>query len=71
MKEANPGLVYSNADNHGFVVVEVKANEALASYHLISSKEVGFDYSLRPAESLAEKFTRRDFRVQNGTITPL
>ncbi len=71
MKEANPGLVYSNADNHGFVVVEVKANEALASYHLISSKEVGFDYSLRPAESLAEKFTRRDFRVQNGNITPL
>jgi alkaline phosphatase D len=71
MKEANPGLVYSNADNHGFVVVEVKANEALASYHLISSKEVGFDYSLRAPESLAEKFTRRDFRVQNGAITAL
>lgn len=68
---ATKGLVYSNADNHGFVVVEVKSNEALASYHLISSKEVGFDYSLRSPESLAEKFTRRDFRVQNSTITAL
>ncbi|XXF79437.1 alkaline phosphatase D family protein [Myxococcaceae bacterium GXIMD 01537] len=68
---ANPGMVYSNSDHHGFVVVELSAAEALASYHLIPSTEVGIDYSLRPAEALTAKFKRKDFRVKAGAITPV
>lgn len=71
MKAAHPGLVFTNADNHGFVVMEVRGNEALASFHLISSQEVAYDYSLRSPEVLASKFTRLDFRVRDGAITQL
>jgi alkaline phosphatase D len=69
-KEGNPGLVFSNSEAHGFVVLEVKANEALASYHLIPSSEVNKDYSLRPESELQRQFTRQSFRIQNNTITP-
>ncbi|HEX8700552.1 MAG TPA: alkaline phosphatase D family protein [Myxococcaceae bacterium] len=71
LKEGNPGLVFSNTDAHGFVVLEVKSNEAVATYHLIPSEEVSKDYSLRSAEELTQKATRQQLRVQNGTITPL
>jgi alkaline phosphatase D len=71
LKEANPNLAFSNTDSHGFVVLEVKANEALATYHLIPYTEVNKDYSLKPAEELEGKFTRQVLRVQNGTITPV
>ncbi len=54
LKAGNPGLVYTNTDAHGFVVLEVKANEALATYHLIPSSEVTKDYSLRGAGDLAD-----------------
>lgn len=69
-KEANPGLVYSDTDAHGFVIVAIQGGEALASYHLIPSTEVGFDYSKRPAEALEAKAFRRDFLVKAGKITP-
>jgi alkaline phosphatase D len=70
LKEGNPGLVFSDTDAHGFVVLEVKPNEALASYHLIPSAEVSKDYSLKPGEELEAKATSQRLRVQNGTITP-
>jgi alkaline phosphatase D len=69
--EGNPSLVYTQTDAHGFVVLEVKSNEALATYHLIPSTEVSKDYSLKPAEELTAKATRQQLRVQNNTITKL
>ncbi len=69
LKAGNPGLVYSNSDAHGLVVLEVKPNEALATYHLIPSTEVNKDYSVKAAGALAEKATSKRLRVQNGAIT--
>jgi alkaline phosphatase D len=71
LKSSHPSIVYSNCDHHGFVVLEVRGDEALASYHLISSKEIGIDYSKRHWRELEAKFTQRDFRIKDGAITPL
>lgn len=68
---SNPGMRYVNGDAHGFVVMELKGSQALASYHLIPSSEVAKDYSVRADGDLAAKFTRVDFRIENGTITKL
>jgi alkaline phosphatase D len=70
-RAANPRLAYTNTSDHGFVMLEVKPNEALASYHLIPSTEVVKDYSLKPAEELTAKSTTQRLRVQNGAITPI
>jgi alkaline phosphatase D len=70
-KDSNPNIVFSNSDAHGFVLLEVKANEALATFHLIPSTEVSKDYSLKPASELQRQFTSRSFRIQNDTITSL
>jgi alkaline phosphatase D len=69
MTAANPGMRFADGDAHGFVTLEVKSNEALATFHLIPSSEIAKDYSLRTSEELAERFTRRTFRIQNGDIT--
>ncbi|QSQ18041.1 alkaline phosphatase D family protein [Myxococcus landrumensis] len=67
----NPGMRYVNGDAHGFVILELKGAEALASYHLIPSTEVVKDYSLKTDAELDARFTRVDFRVTNGAITKL
>jgi alkaline phosphatase D len=69
--EGNPQLAYHDTDKHGFVLMEVKPDQATASFHLIPSTEVHKDYSLRTPSELQSKFTRQDLRVQNGTITAL
>lgn len=69
MTAANPGMRFANGDAHGFVTLEVKSDEALATFHLIPSAEIAKDYSLRTSEELAEKFTSRTFRIRNGDIT--
>ncbi|MDY7231786.1 alkaline phosphatase D family protein [Hyalangium rubrum] len=69
LKAGNPGLVYSNSDAHGFVMLEVNGTEALATYHLIPSTEVSKDYSLRAASELEAKSSSQKLRVQNGAIT--
>ena len=71
LQEGNPSLVFTQTDAHGFVVLEVKPNEALATYHLLPSTEVNKDYSLKPAEELTAKATSQQLRVQNNTITRL
>jgi alkaline phosphatase D len=68
-REGNPAIAFVDSDSHGFTVVEVRADEALAAYHLIPSSEVRTDYSGQP-EALAARFTRRDFRIRDGAITP-
>ncbi len=71
LREGNPGIAFVDTDSHGFTIVELRADEALAlaTYHLIPSTEVGVDYSGQP-EALETKFTRRDFRIRDGAITP-
>nr|WP_241758663.1 alkaline phosphatase D family protein [Pyxidicoccus parkwaysis] len=69
LKAGNPGMKFANGDAHGFVVVEVKKDEALATFHLVPSTEIGKDYSLRADSELAAKFTSKKLRVQNGDIT--
>jgi alkaline phosphatase D len=69
LKAGNPNLVFSDSMQHGFMVVDVQANQVQATYHLIPSSEVNKDYSKRP-DDLPGKFTSRSFKVQNGAITP-
>jgi alkaline phosphatase D len=71
LKAGNPNIVFSNSENHGFVVLEVRPGEAVASFHLIPGSEVNKDYSRRNESELRNRFTRQDLRVQNGKVTPL
>jgi alkaline phosphatase D len=70
LKAANPNLAFSNSVQHGFLMVDVGADQVQATYHLIPSSEVNKDYSKRAAAELQGKFTTHAFRVQNGAITP-
>ncbi len=65
----NPGIAFSDADSHGFLIVEVKADEALATFHLVPSSEVVTDYAARGGE-LQAKFQSKRFRVTPGMIVP-
>ncbi|NOK14027.1 metallophosphatase [Corallococcus exercitus] len=67
---SNPGLRFADADSHGFVMVEVKADETLATFHLIPAAEVAKDYSKRADGELEAKFTTHTFRVKNSDIQP-
>jgi alkaline phosphatase D len=69
LRAANPGMVFSEADRHGFLVVEAKPSEVLATYHLLPSSEVHKDYTKRTPEELQRQFITHALRVQNGTIT--
>ncbi|NPC51779.1 metallophosphatase [Corallococcus sp. AB032C] len=67
---SNSGLRFADADSHGFVLVEVKADETLATFHLIPAGEVAKDYSKRADSELEAKFTAKTFRVKNSDIQP-
>ncbi|WNG38697.1 metallophosphatase [Archangium violaceum] len=67
LRASNPGIVFTNADAHGFVVLEARANEALATFHLIPSSEVKTNYADQP-EALAGKFTQKTLRVRDGAL---
>ncbi|XXF81030.1 alkaline phosphatase D family protein [Myxococcaceae bacterium GXIMD 01537] len=68
LREGNPGIAFVDIDAHGFTVIELLADEALVTYHLIPSNEVRVDYSGQP-EALAARFTRKTLRVRDGAIT--
>ncbi|NBD07790.1 MULTISPECIES: alkaline phosphatase [Corallococcus] len=70
LKASNPGLRFADADSHGFVLVEVKADETLATFHLIPAAEVAKDYSKRADGELEAKFATHTFRVKNSDIQP-
>ncbi|RKG82716.1 alkaline phosphatase D family protein [Corallococcus terminator] len=70
LKDSNAGLRFADADSHGFVVVEVKADETLATFHLIPAAEVAKDYSKRDPSELEAKFASHTFRVKNSDIQP-
>ncbi|MFP2932407.1 alkaline phosphatase D family protein [Pyxidicoccus sp. 3LG] len=67
----NPGMRFADGDGHGFVVMEVKADEAVASFHLIPSTEINKDYTLRPDAELTGKFSTKRFRIKDNEIAPL
>ncbi|HMI84626.1 MAG TPA: alkaline phosphatase D family protein [Polyangiaceae bacterium] len=68
-QEANPGIAFSDCDSHGFLVVELGAEEAIATFHLIAGTNAETDYGTRPAD-LPAKFAQRKFRVASGSIVP-
>ncbi|NMO18144.1 metallophosphatase [Pyxidicoccus fallax] len=68
LREGNPGIVFVDTNAHGFTVVEVRADEVRAAYHLIPGTEAGTDYGQRP-DDLAARFTRHDFTVRPGVIS--
>ncbi|MFL5344866.1 MAG: alkaline phosphatase D family protein [Hyalangium sp.] len=70
LKAGNPGMVFSNATAHGFLMVELRADQALATFHLIPSSEIHKDYSVRAEAQLKSQFSTQNFRIQNGAITP-
>jgi alkaline phosphatase D len=69
LREANPRLAFTDSDSHGFLLVEARPTELMATYHLIPSSEVHKDYTKRPDGELTGKFTTKTLRVQNNTIT--
>ncbi|WP_240359034.1 alkaline phosphatase D family protein [Pyxidicoccus trucidator] len=69
LSAANPNMKFADGDAHGFVVLEVKKDEAVAAFHLIPSTEIAKDYTLRSDAELAAKFTRKNFRIKDGGIT--
>ncbi|MBZ4414894.1 alkaline phosphatase [Myxococcus sp. RHSTA-1-4] len=71
MKAAHRGMRFADGDAHGFVMMEVKADEALATFHLIPSSEITKDYSLRTDEELSGKFATKQFRIKNDEITAI
>ena len=68
LREGNPNIAFVDTDSHGFTVVEVRADEVRAAYHLIPSAEARTSYANQP-EALAARFSRRDFTVRAGAIS--
>ena len=68
-QEANPGIAFSDCDSHGFLVVQLGPDEAIATFHLIPGINAETDYASRPND-LAAKFVRKRFRVTPGSIVP-
>jgi alkaline phosphatase D len=68
-KEANPGIAFSECDSHGFLVVELGPEEAIATFHLIPSQYAETDYAKR-SNDLVSKFIQKKFRVTPGAIVP-
>ncbi len=60
LQESNPDILFTNPDHHGFVVVELEAGSAKATFHLIPQVEAATDYSGRAGE-LQGKFITREF----------
>jgi alkaline phosphatase D len=66
----NPGIAFSDAASHGFMVVEVHANEVFATFQLIASSQIATDYGARPNE-LAAQFYQKAFRLTPGKADPI
>jgi alkaline phosphatase D len=68
-QEANPGIAFSDCDGHGFLVVQLGAEEAIATFHLIPSAHAETDYASTPND-LARRFVTKKFRITPGSIVP-
>lgn len=61
----NPHLPWSDSTMHGYVMVEVSADELVASFRRLSPEYVAEDYSDRP-EDLASAYSTQRFKVVAG-----
>jgi len=68
-QEANPGIAFSDCDSNGVLVVQLGAEEAIATFHLIPGVNAETDYASRPND-LAARFVQRRFRITPGSIVP-
>jgi len=66
----NPGIAFSDTDRHGFLIVELGADSALATFHLTESGNITTDYGARPPAELAGVFQEKAFRITPGMIVP-
>jgi alkaline phosphatase D len=66
----NPGLAFSDSGSHGFMVVEVHADQVLANFELIPSTQIATDFGARAPE-LASQFYQKAFRLTAGSIVPV
>jgi alkaline phosphatase D len=67
-KEGNPGLVFSDTEGNGFLVVEVRADDATATFYRIPGTEVNTDYSGRD-QDLGAKVRVTNLSVGAATLT--
>jgi alkaline phosphatase D len=65
---SNPQIVFSDTDSNGFLIVEIGAAGASATYYLLSSAETQTDYSTSPSD-LTAKIRTRTFQIAPGSIT--
>lgn len=63
-----PKMKFANTTTNGFVVVTVESNAVLADFHLIDENEVANNYYDNVA-ALADKFTRRRFVYNGGSVS--
>jgi alkaline phosphatase D len=68
-KAGNPGIAFADSDRHGFLIVELAADSAVATFHLTSSDNVKTDFGTKPAD-LAAAFETKAFSVTPGMIVP-
>jgi alkaline phosphatase D len=68
-QEGNPGLVFSDTEANGFLVVEVHADDAQASFFTIPGTEVKNDYAGRD-QDLSQKVRVTNLTVGPGSIKP-
>jgi alkaline phosphatase D len=66
----NPGIAFSDTDRHGFLIVVLGADSALATFHLTESGNITTDYGARPPAELAGVFQEKAFRITPGMIVP-
>jgi alkaline phosphatase D len=67
-KEGNTGLVFSDTEGNGFLIVEARADDALATFYRIPGTEVKTDYTGRD-QDLGAKVRVTNLTVGAGTIT--
>jgi alkaline phosphatase D len=65
----NPNIAFADSDRHGFLIVELDAEGAVATFHLTASGNITTDYGAKPTD-LAAAFAQKAFRVTPGKIVP-
>ncbi len=68
--QANSGIALADTRHHGTVVLEVKAEEILATYHLLPATLATTSFAGRQKELIAQAVTRA-LRVTPGQLAPV
>jgi alkaline phosphatase D len=65
----NPNIAFGDSDRHGFLVVDVGADSATATFFLTGSGNITTDYGMK-ADELAAAFEEKNFTITPGKIDP-